>query len=335
MSANVMRTLESGVTQPERGRREIGLDGKFTLGQQGDRSRQGANHGGHPVVQPKRRRVQRAAQQLAGESVTNGESMRACRSKKENKTGMPDRLKAGIEQLSGYSMEEVRVHYNSEKPAQLQAQAYAQGTEIHVAPGQQKHLPHEAWHVVQQKQGRVKALKQERGVWRNDDQALEREADRMGEKAAANNKNSTNRTKGRKPIIGVWPDNESNVNRESETARIKWELEGVSNKVILPVQRVVQCGGEVFQVFVRNLLSNNIDYIEVKSSGTVMDIMREIGNHNQEVYLYNFVWELLDPDMELSETGLQMGDEIFSVVREHVIEFGSDRWRHTIYNFSF
>ncbi|HAP61901.1 MAG TPA: hypothetical protein DCR93_21180, partial [Cytophagales bacterium] len=30
------------------------------------------------------------------------------------------------------------------------------GTDIHLAPGQQKHLPHEAWHVVQQKQGRVK-----------------------------------------------------------------------------------------------------------------------------------------------------------------------------------
>jgi len=48
------------------------------------------------------------------------------------------------------------VHYNSDKPAQLQAHAYAQGTDIHLASGQEKHLPHEAWHVVQQKQGRVK-----------------------------------------------------------------------------------------------------------------------------------------------------------------------------------
>ena len=60
-----------------------------------------------------------------------------------NRTGLPDRLKSGIEQLSGYAMDDVRVHYNSPKPAQLQAHAYTQGTNIHVAAGQEKHLPHE------------------------------------------------------------------------------------------------------------------------------------------------------------------------------------------------
>ncbi|WP_276349193.1 DUF4157 domain-containing protein [Daejeonella sp. JGW-45] len=73
-----------------------------------------------------------------------------------NQTGMPDQLKDGIESLSGETMDDVRVKYNSDKPAQLNAHAYAQGTEIHLASGQEKHLPHEAWHVVQQKQGRVK-----------------------------------------------------------------------------------------------------------------------------------------------------------------------------------
>ena len=104
-----------------------------------------------------------------------------------NRTGLPDNLKSGIENLSGYSMEDVRVHYNSAKPAQLQAHAYAQGTDIHVAPGQEKHLPHEAWHVVQQKQGRVKATRQLKGkVAINDDPGLEREADVMGSKAIQN-----------------------------------------------------------------------------------------------------------------------------------------------------
>lgn len=56
----------------------------------------------------------------------------------ENKTGLPDDLKAGIENLSGYSMGDVRVHYNSDKPIQLQALAYARGTDIHIAPGQEK-----------------------------------------------------------------------------------------------------------------------------------------------------------------------------------------------------
>jgi hypothetical protein len=99
-----------------------------------------------------------------------------------NQTGLPDALKAGIENLSGYSLDNVRVHYNSSKPAQLRALAYTQGTDIHVAPGQEKHLPHEAWHVVQQMQGRVKPTMQMKGVQINDDEGLEREADVMGEK---------------------------------------------------------------------------------------------------------------------------------------------------------
>lgn len=103
---------------------------------------------------------------------------------RENKTGLPNHLKSGIENLSGYSMDDVRVHYNSDKPAPLQAHAYAQGTDIHLAPGQEKHLPHEAWHVVQQKQGRVKPTRQMKGkVNINDDPQLEKEADVMGARA--------------------------------------------------------------------------------------------------------------------------------------------------------
>jgi len=103
--------------------------------------------------------------------------------KKVNKTGLPNNLKSGIENLSGQSMDDVKVHYNSAQPAQLNAHAYAQGTNIHVAPGQEKHLPHEAWHVVQQKHGRVKPTLQMRGINVNDNEDLEREADAMGSKA--------------------------------------------------------------------------------------------------------------------------------------------------------
>ena len=104
--------------------------------------------------------------------------------KKENNTGLPDNLKSGVENLSGYSMDDVKVHYNSPRPAQMQAHAYAQGTEIHLGQGQEKHLPHEAWHVVQQKQGRVKPTMQMKGkVNVNDDDALEKEADIMGARA--------------------------------------------------------------------------------------------------------------------------------------------------------
>jgi|GEM_PF-5818319 len=102
----------------------------------------------------------------------------------KNDTGLPDKLKSGIEHLSGYSLNDVKVHYNSAKPAQLQAHAYAQGTDIHIASGQEKHLAHEAWHVVQQKQGRVQPTVQLKGnVNVNDDAGLENEADVMGAKA--------------------------------------------------------------------------------------------------------------------------------------------------------
>lgn len=105
--------------------------------------------------------------------------------KKKNNTGLPDNLKSGIENLSGHSMDDVMVHYNSDKPAQLNAHAYAQGSDIHLGSGQEKHLPHEAWHVVQQKQGRVKPTMQMKGkVNVNDDAGLEKEADLMGAKSA-------------------------------------------------------------------------------------------------------------------------------------------------------
>jgi hypothetical protein len=97
--------------------------------------------------------------------------------------GMPGNLARGIESLSGISMNNVRVHYNSSKPASMQAHAYAQGSDIHLASGQEQHLAHEAWHVVQQAQGRVRPTTQVNGTAVNDSPALEREADRMGTRA--------------------------------------------------------------------------------------------------------------------------------------------------------
>ena len=96
---------------------------------------------------------------------------------------LPENLKAGVESLSGQSMEGVNVHHNSSAPAQLQAHAFAQGSDIHLGPGQEKHLPHEAWHVAQQRQGRVQPTVQMKGVSVNHDTSLEREADVMGARA--------------------------------------------------------------------------------------------------------------------------------------------------------
>ena len=96
---------------------------------------------------------------------------------KKNETGMPDHLKESIENLSGYSMDDVRVHYNSDKPATVQALAYTQGTD------QERHLPHEAWHVAQQMSGRVEPTTEVGGMPVNDNEDLEREADVMGARA--------------------------------------------------------------------------------------------------------------------------------------------------------
>ena len=119
---------------------------------------------------------EKTVQRFSGEAtLQNGQ--------RENKTGLPDNLKTGIENLSGMSMDDVKVHYNSSKPSQLDAFAYTQGADIHVAPGQERHLPHEAWHVVQQKQGRVKPSVQFKGIKANVDFLLEKEANIMGAKA--------------------------------------------------------------------------------------------------------------------------------------------------------
>jgi hypothetical protein len=106
-------------------------------------------------------------------------------SQRVNKTGLPDNLKSGMENLSGISLDDVKVHRNSDKPTQLHAHAYAQGTDIHLGSGQEKHLPHEAWHVVQQKQERVKPTTSVAGAPVNDNNGLETKVDVMGVKATS------------------------------------------------------------------------------------------------------------------------------------------------------
>lgn len=85
--------------------------------------------------------VQQAAQ---FKKMANSQSSEHKQLQKRSSSEMPALLKTGIENLSGIGMDDVKVHYNSSKPAQLQAHAFAKGSEIHLGPGQEKHLPHEA-----------------------------------------------------------------------------------------------------------------------------------------------------------------------------------------------
>lgn len=97
--------------------------------------------------------------------------------KNENHTGIPDRIKEKFENASGFSFDDVRVHYNSENPEKVGALAYTQGNQVYMGARCEKHLEHELVHVVQQKQGRVWASTSINGMPVNDDFGLEREAD--------------------------------------------------------------------------------------------------------------------------------------------------------------
>lgn len=97
--------------------------------------------------------------------------------------GLPESLRSSLEALAAVQMDGVRVHRDSSRPARLGALAYTEGSDIYLGPGQAAHLPHEAWHVVQQRQGRVRPTGRTGGRLLNDDAGLEAEADDMGRRA--------------------------------------------------------------------------------------------------------------------------------------------------------
>lgn len=114
--------------------------------------------------------------------------------------GLPGPLRAGLETLSGKDLSGIRVYYNAPAPAQLNALAYTQGRDIHVGPGQEKHLAHEGWHAVQQLEGRVRPQMKVKGFPLNDDDGLEKEADVMGAKALRLGRDQT-----AAPVNGRFP----------------------------------------------------------------------------------------------------------------------------------
>lgn len=93
-----------------------------------------------------------------------------------NHTGIPDGLKARLERLTGMSLDDVHVHYNSKKPAELGALAYTYGTNVYIGPRQEQHLNHELGHVLQQKLGMVRPTSQTGGIAINESPWLESQA---------------------------------------------------------------------------------------------------------------------------------------------------------------
>lgn len=96
-----------------------------------------------------------------------------------NLTGIPTQMKLDLEQRSGLSFDDVRVHYNSDKPAQFLARAYTFGTQVHIGPGQERYLSHELGHVAQQKWGIVRPTGSMNGIPAAESPGLEEAADRL------------------------------------------------------------------------------------------------------------------------------------------------------------
>lgn len=95
---------------------------------------------------------------------------------KPNNTGISLQRKERVENLSGFSFDDVKVHYNSSKPTQLQTLAYPLRNKADTAPGQEKYLEHELGHVVQQKQRVIHPNAYLNGTPTNKDSQLEKNA---------------------------------------------------------------------------------------------------------------------------------------------------------------
>lgn len=109
----------------------------------------------------------------------NHQSQQETAAGKPNLTGIPPQKKLSFERSSGLSFDDVRVHYHSALPSRPGAPAYTQGSHVYVAPGQERHLGHELGHIIQQKQGRVRATSELNGIRLNTSPAMEREADTL------------------------------------------------------------------------------------------------------------------------------------------------------------
>jgi hypothetical protein len=135
-------------------------------------------------------------QRLSGGSATaspagaQADEMRSLLSGTSGRPMAPE-VQQEMETSFGTDFSDVRLHEGPEAPA-IGAIAFTRGSDVHFAPGHydpssqsgRELLGHELAHVVQQREGRVQATTQAKGVALSDDTSLEAEADRMGALAA-------------------------------------------------------------------------------------------------------------------------------------------------------
>ncbi|MCU0430829.1 MAG: DUF4157 domain-containing protein [Cytophagaceae bacterium] len=105
---------------------------------------------------------------------------------------MPEEVQAKMENSFGEDFSDVAIHDNSAQAEDLGAKAFAQGKDVHFAPGEfqpntkqgQELIGHELTHVVQQKDGKVHGSEVHGKDMVNQDPALEKEADDAGKLAS-------------------------------------------------------------------------------------------------------------------------------------------------------
>ncbi len=136
--------------------------------------------------------IQRRKEAMLDRFIPGGIQSQVPTIQRKSSSLLPEPVQNKMEATMGADFSNVNIHPNSQQAQEVGALAYTQGNDVHFAPGQfdpnshkgQSLIGHELAHVVQQRQGRVQATTQAKGLPVNDDQGLEKEADVIGEKAA-------------------------------------------------------------------------------------------------------------------------------------------------------
>lgn len=153
----------------------------------------------------------------------------------------------------------------------LQALARTQGVDIHVGPGQEKHLPHEASHPVQQSQGRVKPTLQAKGASINDDEGVEHEAEVQGRKAARGGSVSGLDTTSRASDSAELPMKSSNIAHmpvQMTLQREDTQLQGMSKENVEALNMVKNSrlfDPKIDERFNLDRLSESRNWIRIRS----------------------------------------------------------------------
>lgn len=202
---------------------------------------------------------------------------------------------AKMESAFGQSFSAVRVHVGPQAP-RIGAVAFTTGNDIYFAPGRyqpatvqgQQLLGHELAHVVQQRQGRVRA--DGSGVYVVHDRALEAEADRLGARAAAATSIQPKRAAapGRQPsgtiqchpltikIAGYqsWTRDTSDIRIEEDLELFRQKINSRNRRVVSIEMRKKSVGDH--QVVVVGTEDGRFTQFDVGTSGAILRYGPEI-----------------------------------------------------------